>query len=133
MKQVNLRIIFAKKKKERRERVNLRINTINFGVLKMCSLMKTCSFIVYILSFLHQQGCEREVAEAQKGSSDELVSECIMRLSWALVHSRHSVDVQRGIAMLEGEQTSDMCSLYICLSVWFSLVTFRFEMRTFNY
>ncbi|KAI4373651.1 hypothetical protein MLD38_011756 [Melastoma candidum] len=46
-------------------------------------------------------GCEREVAEAQKGSSQELVSECIMRLSWALVHSRNPEDVQRGIAMLE--------------------------------
>lgn len=46
-------------------------------------------------------GCEREVAEAEKGSSDELKSECIMRLSWALVHSRRPEDVQRGIAMLE--------------------------------
>ncbi|KAL3850163.1 hypothetical protein ACJIZ3_012045 [Penstemon smallii] len=46
-------------------------------------------------------GCEREVAEASEGSSDELKSECIMRLSWALVHSRRSEDVQRGIAMLE--------------------------------
>ncbi|KAL8159392.1 hypothetical protein V2J09_000929 [Rumex salicifolius] len=47
------------------------------------------------------QGCEREVAEANKGSSDETKSECIMRLSWALVHSRQPEDVQRGIAMLE--------------------------------
>ncbi|XP_047332860.1 mitochondrial fission 1 protein A-like [Impatiens glandulifera] len=46
-------------------------------------------------------GCEREVGEANKGSSDELKSECIMRLSWALVHSRRPEDVQRGIAMLE--------------------------------
>ncbi|PSR90148.1 Mitochondrial fission 1 protein like [Actinidia chinensis var. chinensis] len=46
-------------------------------------------------------GCEREVAEAEKGSSDEFKSECIMRLSWALVHSRRQEDVQRGIAMLE--------------------------------
>ncbi|KAL6341847.1 hypothetical protein AAG906_038092 [Vitis piasezkii] len=46
-------------------------------------------------------GCEREVAEAGKGSSDELKSDCIMRLSWALVHSRRPEDVQRGIAMLE--------------------------------
>ncbi|PKI77177.1 mitochondrial fission 1 protein A-like [Punica granatum] len=46
-------------------------------------------------------GCEREVAEAEKGSSDEFKSECIMRLSWALVHSRRPEDVQRGIAMLE--------------------------------
>ncbi|KAI5673771.1 hypothetical protein M9H77_14135 [Catharanthus roseus] len=46
-------------------------------------------------------GCEREVAEAEKGSSDTLKSECIMRLSWALVHSKRPEDVQRGIAMLE--------------------------------
>ncbi|KAJ8539819.1 hypothetical protein K7X08_014071 [Anisodus acutangulus] len=46
-------------------------------------------------------GCEREVAEAEKGTSDELKSECIMRLSWALVHSRRPEDIQRGIAMLE--------------------------------
>ncbi|KAM3289078.1 Mitochondrial fission 1 protein B [Capsicum baccatum] len=46
-------------------------------------------------------GCEREVADAEKGSSDELKSECIMRLSWALVHSRRPEDIQRGIAMLE--------------------------------
>ena len=46
------------------------------------------------------QGCEREVAEA--GDSDEGKSDSIMRLSWALVHSRQPEDVQRGIAMFEG-------------------------------
>ncbi|KAJ0043881.1 hypothetical protein Pint_18194 [Pistacia integerrima] len=46
-------------------------------------------------------GCEREVAEAANGDSDKLKSESIMRLSWALVHSRQAEDVQRGIAMLE--------------------------------
>ncbi|KAB2065953.1 Mitochondria fission 1 [Gossypium arboreum] len=46
-------------------------------------------------------GCEREVADAAKGSSEEQKSESIMRLSWALVHSRQAEDVQRGIAMLE--------------------------------
>ncbi|KAJ7960574.1 Mitochondrial fission 1 protein [Quillaja saponaria] len=46
-------------------------------------------------------GCEREVSEAEKGSSDELMKECLLRLSWALVHSRRPEDVQRGIAMLE--------------------------------
>ncbi|XP_041999175.1 mitochondrial fission 1 protein A-like [Salvia splendens] len=45
--------------------------------------------------------CGREVAEAEKGSSDKLKSESIMRLSWALVHSKRPEDVQRGIAMLE--------------------------------
>nr|AFK45438.1 unknown [Lotus japonicus] len=47
-------------------------------------------------------GCEREVAEAGKQSSDELLKECLLRLSWALVHSKRPQDVQRGIAMLEG-------------------------------
>ncbi|XWS57131.1 hypothetical protein CRYUN_Cryun09bG0146200 [Craigia yunnanensis] len=46
-------------------------------------------------------GCEREVADAAKGDSEELKSESIMRLSWALVHSRQAEDVQRGLAMLE--------------------------------
>lgn len=46
-------------------------------------------------------GCEQEVLEAQKGSNDGLKNECIMRLSWALVHSRQPEDVHRGIAMLE--------------------------------
>uniref|UniRef100_A0A5B7CB43 Mitochondrial fission 1 protein n=1 Tax=Davidia involucrata TaxID=16924 RepID=A0A5B7CB43_DAVIN len=46
-------------------------------------------------------GCEREVAEAASGVSDELKNESIMRLSWALVHSRQAEDVQRGLAMLK--------------------------------
>ncbi|KAK9936622.1 hypothetical protein M0R45_013451 [Rubus argutus] len=47
-------------------------------------------------------GCEREVAEdMDKGESrEEHKSESIMRLSWALVHSRQPEDVERGIAML---------------------------------
>lgn len=47
------------------------------------------------------KGCEREVAEASNGDSEERKHESIMRLSWALVHSREKEDVQRGIAMLE--------------------------------
>ncbi|KAJ6756459.1 TETRATRICOPEPTIDE REPEAT PROTEIN 11 TPR REPEAT PROTEIN 11, partial [Salix purpurea] len=46
-------------------------------------------------------GCEREVAEAAEGDSKELKTDSIMRLSWALVHSKQPEDVQRGIAMLE--------------------------------
>ncbi|KAF7119750.1 hypothetical protein RHSIM_Rhsim13G0212700 [Rhododendron simsii] len=45
--------------------------------------------------------CEREAAEAEKGSSDERKSECQMKLSWALVHSKKPEDVLRGIAMLD--------------------------------
>ncbi|GMP86569.1 hypothetical protein CsSME_00039299 [Camellia sinensis var. sinensis] len=37
-------------------------------------------------------GCEREVAEAANGISDELKSERIMRFSWALVHSKQPED-----------------------------------------
>ncbi|XP_057982183.1 mitochondrial fission 1 protein A [Malania oleifera] len=47
-------------------------------------------------------GCEREIGEAE-GVSDEQKSESIMRLSWALVHSRQPEDVQRGIMMLEAQ------------------------------
>ncbi|XP_047311780.1 mitochondrial fission 1 protein A-like [Impatiens glandulifera] len=47
-------------------------------------------------------GCEREASsESVNGMSDEQRSESIMRLSWALVHSRQPEDVERGIAMLE--------------------------------
>ncbi|KAL4574247.1 hypothetical protein LXL04_021074 [Taraxacum kok-saghyz] len=46
-------------------------------------------------------GCEREVAEAEKGSNNEQKIESRMRLSWVLVHSKRPDDVQRGIAMLE--------------------------------
>ncbi|XP_076958154.1 mitochondrial fission 1 protein A-like [Bidens hawaiensis] len=46
-------------------------------------------------------GCEKEVTEAASDASDEAKAESIMRLSWALVHSRQPEDVNRGIAMLE--------------------------------
>lgn len=49
------------------------------------------------------QGCEREVAEADESASEERKNESIMRLSWALVHSRQSEDINRGMAMLEGK------------------------------
>lgn len=51
---------------------------------------------------LHLQGCEKEVLEAEKLSSDEHMQDSLLRLSWALVHSKHPQDVHRGIAMLEG-------------------------------
>ncbi|KAK4377994.1 hypothetical protein RND71_004290 [Anisodus tanguticus] len=47
------------------------------------------------------EGCERVVADATKGASDEGKNESIMRLSWALIHSKQPEDVQRGITMLE--------------------------------
>ncbi|KAL1815069.1 hypothetical protein DCAR_0519299 [Daucus carota subsp. sativus] len=47
-------------------------------------------------------GCEKEVVE----SSEEQKAESIMRFSWALVHSRQTDDVQRGIAMLETSLTN---------------------------
>ncbi|KAM0981320.1 hypothetical protein ACFX13_014732 [Malus domestica] len=57
-------------------------------------------------------GCEKEVAEANKGDSDEHKSESIMRLSWALVHSRQPEDVQRGIAMLEASLANSSSPLH---------------------
>ncbi|CAL5416121.1 unnamed protein product [Camellia sinensis] len=48
-----------------------------------------------------KKGCEREVSEAANGVSDELKGERIIRLSWALVHSKQPEDMQHGIAMLE--------------------------------
>lgn len=56
-------------------------------------------------------GCEKEVADAANGGSEEHKSECIMRLSWALVHSRQAEDIQRGIAMLEASLTSSSSPL----------------------
>lgn len=58
------------------------------------------------------QGCEKEVAEANKGDSDEQKSESIMRLSWALVHSKQPEDVQRGIAMLEASLANTSSPLH---------------------
>lgn len=52
------------------------------------------------------QGCEREVREATDSGTEDLKKECLMRLSWALVHSRQTEDVQRGIAMLEASLES---------------------------
>ncbi|KAJ4882955.1 Mitochondrial fission 1 protein B [Raphanus sativus] len=52
-------------------------------------------------------GCEKELAEAQKGQDEGFKKESIMRLSWALVHSKVPADIQRGIAMLEGSVVSD--------------------------
>ncbi|XP_006295028.2 mitochondrial fission 1 protein A [Capsella rubella] len=47
-------------------------------------------------------GCEKEVKECTDGGdSEEKKKESIMRLSWALVHSRQAEDIQRGIDMLE--------------------------------
>ncbi|XP_074561123.1 mitochondrial fission 1 protein A-like [Curcuma longa] len=53
-------------------------------------------------------GCEREVAES---GSAEAKKESLMRLSWALVHSRFPDDVNRGIAMLEASLDSSASPL----------------------
>uniref|UniRef100_A0A7I4AR39 Mitochondrial fission 1 protein n=1 Tax=Physcomitrium patens TaxID=3218 RepID=A0A7I4AR39_PHYPA len=44
--------------------------------------------------------CELE-ASCEKAAAPSENTESVMRLSWALVHSRNASDVQRGIAMLE--------------------------------
>lgn len=52
--------------------------------------------------------CEREALGDGAGlSKDTDNSDSIMRLSWALVHSRRPADVQRGIAMLEAALDTD--------------------------
>ncbi|KAJ6304218.1 hypothetical protein OIU77_017981 [Salix suchowensis] len=68
-------------------------------------------------------GCEREVAEAAEGDSKELKTDSIMRLSWALVHSKQPEDVQRGIAMLEGKQRKPVCHLFLAASNFFMLMS----------
>jgi hypothetical protein len=52
---------------------------------------------------LVDQGCENEVAEA---ANEEQKNESLMRLSWALVHSRQPEDVNRGIGMLQGNEAT---------------------------
>ncbi|ESQ52855.1 hypothetical protein EUTSA_v10017329mg [Eutrema salsugineum] len=50
--------------------------------------------------------CEREVKAATDHDPEDRKKESIMRLSWALVHSRQAEDIQRGIAMLEASLAS---------------------------
>ncbi|MCL7050160.1 hypothetical protein MKW94_013282 [Papaver nudicaule] len=45
--------------------------------------------------------CERDIDEAGDDTPDEVKNENIIKLSWALVHTRQSKDVERGIALLE--------------------------------
>lgn len=52
------------------------------------------SFVLFL-----NQGFEGEVAEA---ATEEKKNDSLMRLSWALVHSRQPEDVHRGIGMLQG-------------------------------
>ena len=61
-------------------------------------LFVTCTVFRFLYyNFICMQTCEHEA-----GVSGGDKSESIMRLAWALVHSRNAPDVQRGIAMLEG-------------------------------
>ncbi|KAL2582838.1 hypothetical protein AAZV13_14G032200 [Glycine max] len=46
-------------------------------------------------------GCEREVLEAEKQSSQEYMQDCLLRLSWALVHSKHPQDVHPSLPATE--------------------------------
>lgn len=50
---------------------------------------------------MSMQSCELE-ASGEKAAISGENNDSIMRLAWALVHSRNAPDVQRGIAMLEG-------------------------------
>ncbi|KAH0454696.1 hypothetical protein IEQ34_016620 [Dendrobium chrysotoxum] len=53
-------------------------------------------------------GCEEEVANARNAENK---NESLVRLSWALVHSRQTEDVNRGIAMLEASLDSSTSPL----------------------
>ncbi|KAG2671068.1 hypothetical protein I3760_14G115800 [Carya illinoinensis] len=55
--------------------------------------------------------CERAVAEAKEGSSDDFLQKWILSLLWALVHSRRLKDVKRGIEMLEASLARTNSSL----------------------
>lgn len=56
------------------------------------------------------QSCEME-ASGEKAAVSGDNGDSIMRLAWALVHSRNGPDVQRGISMLEGTLC---CPLHPC-------------------
>ncbi|KAI3906497.1 hypothetical protein MKW98_009405 [Papaver atlanticum] len=51
--------------------------------------------------------CERDIAEAGDDAPDEVKNENIIKLSWALVHTRQPEDVQQGIALLEAPLRKD--------------------------
>lgn len=75
-------------------------------------------FLLFLAGFwllIYLQDCEREAAEAEKGSSDELKSEGQMKLSWALVHSKRPEDVLRGIAMLDSGKIDVAVSIPPCM------------------
>ncbi|MBA0669081.1 hypothetical protein Goklo_001934 [Gossypium klotzschianum] len=77
------------------------------NALALYTLVKTIYIDLILLLFClenHSQGCEKEAAEAN--GSDESKNECLTRFSWALVHSRRTEDVERGIAMLEASIAS---------------------------
>ncbi|KAL6337309.1 hypothetical protein AAG906_036623 [Vitis piasezkii] len=90
-------------------KLNFYFTLIFLLFLLLIILFLTPSMIQLELRIL--PGCEKEVADAANGGSEEHKSECIMRLSWALVHSRQAEDIQRGIAMLEASLTSSSSPL----------------------
>lgn len=72
-----------------------------------CLFIFTTSSCFYLFYCMMDDwvGCEREAAGADNGS-DESKNECLTRFSWALVHSRRTEDIERGIAMLEASIAS---------------------------
>lgn len=50
--------------------------------------------------------CEKEAGEAPGGPGSREQGDALMKLAWALVHSTRAPDVQRGIAILEGQINS---------------------------
>ncbi|KAJ1696803.1 hypothetical protein LUZ63_005315 [Rhynchospora breviuscula] len=72
-------------------------------------------------------GCEREVAEA---GNEEQKNESLMRLAWALVHSRQPDDVNRGIGMIEASLENSNSPLQTKEKIYLLAVAFY---RTGNY
>ncbi|KAG2671069.1 hypothetical protein I3760_14G115900 [Carya illinoinensis] len=68
-------------------------------------------FLCLSSELVNLQSCERAVAEAKEGSSDDFLQECILRLLSALVHSRRLKDLHRGIAILEASLARTNSSL----------------------
>ncbi|KAK2389136.1 MATE efflux family protein [Trifolium repens] len=86
----------------------------------LCGLgISSAAIATVIYEYVRNAGCEREVAEAAKQpTSDEALQESLLRLSWALVHSKRSEDVQRGIAMLDCKPQPLYLSLLLNMQVY---------------
>lgn len=59
------------------------------------------------LLYAYIQGCERDFEEAKKQPlAFDSTQQCLMRLLWALVHSKRLEEVKRGIEMVQCKSQS---------------------------